>query len=428
MHTRQAWKSVVIWSIISSAFIGPGSVTTGVAAGSLFRLDLMWAVTFSTLACIAVQELAARITIATGLNLGETLVQRFGRRSGSYLQRILGAGVIIGCAAYEAGNIVGAVAGAQFLTGIGVVFLTLVISAAAFLVLWYDNPSWIFNLMAILVALMGVAFFFLAATQHFSPAYVLRSIFVPTVPPGSHLTIMALLGTTVVPYNIFLGSGISHGQTVPLMRIGLVISVVIGGLITAAVLVAGTSIRDFSSFENLYADVAIQVGPLAAIALALGLFGAGFSSAITSPYAAAIITKSVFEIKKKRAVKAVWIGVLLTGFVFGLSGLQPVAVIMVVQALNGFILPFLVIILLLIVNDPRITPRKFMHGWFYNVLLLIMLFGICLISLSKVDSRVLQTLNLSRDSYNFGVATVSLCATAITGWVLFRQRVGLRSV
>lgn len=422
MHTRKAWKSVVIWSIISSAFIGPGSVTTGVAAGSLFRLDLMWAVTFSTLACIAVQELAARITIATGLNVGQTLVQRFGSRSGKYLQLILGGSVIIGCAAYEAGNIVGAVAGAQLLTGAGVAALTLIIAAAAFLVLWYDNPSWIFNLMAVLVALMGVAFFYLAATQHFSPFYVLRSTFVPTVPAGSHLTIMALLGTTVVPYNIFLGSGISHGQTVPLMRIGLVISILIGGLITAAILVAGTSIHDFSSFENLFADVTSQAGPIAAIALALGLFGAGFGSAITSPYAAAIITKSVFEVKKNRDIKLVWIGVLLTGLIFGLSGLKPVAIIMVVQALNGFILPFLVIILLLIANDPQITPKEFMHGWFYNVLLLIMLFAICMISLSKMDERIIQAINLSREAYNWLVATVSLCATGVTGRMLFRQR------
>lgn len=421
MHISKTWRSIIIWSIISAAFIGPGSVTTAVAAGSLYQLDLMWAVTFSIAACIALQEVAARITIASGLNVGQALVRLFGNRTGKYLQWFLGIGVIGGCAAYEAGNIVGAVAGFQLMTGMEAVVATIVVTGACFLVLWNNNPSWIFNLMAFLVALMGVAFCALAVTQRFPIGYALQASIVPVVPSGSHLTILALVGTTVVPYNIFLGSGISEGQTVPVMRVGLIISILLGGLITAAILIAGTTITDFSSFESLYTELATKVGKAGAIALALGLFGAGFASAITSPYAAAIITRTVFEARNERTARLVWMGVLLTGFVIGISGLKPIPVIVVVQAVNGFILPFMVIFLVLVINDPAITPREFMHGWLYNFILLITLWGCCMISLDNIDDSVITALGLTRDGHLMVATTVSTLVTVATGWAVFRK-------
>ncbi|MDH4088881.1 MAG: hypothetical protein OEV74_01365 [Cyclobacteriaceae bacterium] len=41
MEKARTWKSVVVWSVVSAAFIGPGAVTTAVAAGSTFALDLL---------------------------------------------------------------------------------------------------------------------------------------------------------------------------------------------------------------------------------------------------------------------------------------------------------------------------------------------------------------------------------------------------
>jgi Mn2+/Fe2+ NRAMP family transporter len=422
VRTNNTVKSVVIWSIISAAFIGPGTVTTAVSAGSLFQLDLLWAVTFATLACIVLQEVAARITIASGLNLGQALKQRFGSHGGRYLQWFIGGSVIGGCAAYEAGNIVGAVAGIQLMSGLGVPLLAAVITLISALVLWKNNPAWISNLMTFLVVLMGVAFFALAATQRFTTHDVVQSAFIPSVPGGSELTILGLIGTTVVPYNIFLGSGISKGQTVSLMRIGLTISILIGGLITAAILVAGTVITDFSSFQNLHADLEAKVGAAGALALALGLFGAGFSSAITSPYAASIIVRTVFGERRESVARGVWLAVLLIGFVVGVSGLKPIPVILFVQALNGLILPFLVIFLLLVANDPDIMPAQFIPGWLYNLLLLGMLLGISMISMNNIDKSFMATLGLPAGMHISMVAVVSVSATLLTAAAIFRKR------
>ncbi len=416
------WTSVVLWSVISAAFIGPGTVTTAVTAGSLFKLDLLWAIVFATFACILLQEVAARITIATGLNLGQVLTYKFGLKQGRIYQYVIGGSVLAGCAAYEAGNILGAVSGIQLVVGGNGITITIIISLMAFVALWFGNPKWISFIMMILVVIMGVAFFWLASSHTFSMSQLSIASVVPQIPIGSEILVLGLIGTTIVPYNIFLGSGISKGQTVTLMRLGLTISVLIGGLITAAILVAGTVVNQFSSFPDLYTVFKTKMGLTGSLALALGLFAAGFSSAITSPYAASIISRTVFGVENKASVRWVWGIVLLTGFFFGVSGINPIPVILVVQALNGLILPLLTVFLVLLVNDTSLIPKAYRHSFFYNILLLVILSVVLLIGLSSVD-KVLATSFKSSSAHFEIVLSVTVLVVTYVGWRVLKKKI-----
>lgn len=419
MERGKTWKSVVVWSIISAAFIGPGTVTTAVSAGSQFGLNLLWAVTFSTLACLVLQEVAARITVASGMNVGQALVRKFGRTQGWYLQMFIGGSVILGCAAYEAGNILGGVAGLQLITGVPAGILTVMIFVVCFFLLWFGNPSWISTIMMFLVAIMGIGFFALAFMRHYSFTEVTSAAVLPNIPVGSQLLVLGLVGTTVVPYNVFLGSGISKGQTLTFMRVGLTISVLIGGLITGAILVAGTAVTDFSSFSALFSDFEQHLGSVAAWALASGLFAAGFSSALTSPYAASVIVKTALGIEDRSRIRIGWIFVLCSGFAVAISGVKPIPVILLVQALNGLILPFLVIFLILVINDEDIIPAAYRHGLFYNIVLLIMLGIVVLISLNNIDKVATSALALSSEGHLAGVIFASLLVVGWTGFRIF---------
>src|SRR5690606_25047331 len=106
-------------------------------------------------------------------------------------------------------------------------------------------------------------------------------------------------------------------------------------------LIAGTSVGDFSSFENLATAFQNSLGRAGSVALACGLFAAGFSSTLTAPFATSVIGETVFQVQGKKKLALLWGGVLLVGFVFGISGIKPIPVILFVQALNGFILPLL---------------------------------------------------------------------------------------
>jgi manganese transport protein len=414
-------SSVILWSVISAAFIGPGTVTTSVSAGANYGLSLLWAVTFATFGCIALQEISARITIASGLTFGESLLKKFGPRNGRALQWVVGGSVIFGCAAYEAGNILGAVAGLNLLTGLSNTLLTILVTAVSVLVLWIGGKAWISNLMMLLVVIMGVAFAALAVSQDFNVIELAGSVITPVVPPGSEMIVLGLIGTTIVPYNIFMGAGISKGQTIPLMRVGLAVSVAIGGAITAAILIAGISINSFNSFGEIANAMNQQVGAWGGYALALGLFAAGFSSAITSPYASSLIATTVFNFSSEWKVKLTWLLVLLTGFIFGISGVKPIPVILAVQALNGLILPLITMYLIIIVNDNDIVPHKQQHGSRYNIVLMVILLAVLVIGISNIDKSMSAGLDLDESSHPLVVLGSTLLVMIYPSYFLYKK-------
>ncbi len=417
MSKNKRLSSVILWSVISAAFIGPGTVTTAASAGSMFQLDLLWAVVFATIACILLQEVSARLTIVSGMTMGQALTKKYGEQKSGLLKFLLGGPVILGCAAYEAGNILGAVSGLNLMSSVSTSLLTIGITIISGFVLWTGKREAIGWLMTLLVGLMGVAFFMLAAGRPFSFLEYLQSSVVPVLPNGSELLTLGLVGTTIVPYNVFLGSGISKGQTVPLMRIGLSISVLIGGLITAAILVAGTAVKSFSSFGELAQSLTENLGPLGGLALGIGLFAAGFSSAITSPYAASVIASSVFGWNLHRQ-RIVWILVLLTGFAFGISGVKPIPVILSVQALNGLVLPFLTAYLILLINDPIIVPAAHRHSSTYNIILVLIFGTVLFMGLSNIDKSFSAWLQLPAGHFEI-MATITLGLSAYLGFRLF---------
>jgi manganese transport protein len=414
-------SSVILWSVISAAFIGPGTVTTAVSAGSKFKLELLWTVTFATLGCIVLQEISARITIASGLTFGESLRKKFGEQKGKLLQWVVGGSVVLGCAAYEAGNILGAVAGLNLITGWKENILTIIVTVASALVLWAGGKNWISSLMTFLVLIMGIAFIALAISQDFLVSELAISSIVPSIPFGSELIVLGLVGTTIVPYNIFIGAAISKGQTIPLMRLGLAISVLIGGLITAAILIAGIFVESFSSFSELAAIMSAKVGAWGGQALAFGLFAAGFSSAITSPFASALIASTVFGFKSDWKTKAVWGSVLFTGFVFGISGVKPIPVILAVQAINGLILPLLTLYLIIIINDRGIIPKAFQHATWYNIVLYVVLFTVTLIGLNNIDKTINTLLAIDSKGHFVFLILLSISVVIYSVWITQRK-------
>lgn len=414
MKSQSKVSSVILWSVISAAFIGPGTITTAVTAGSQYQIQLLWAVAFATIACIFLQEVSARITIASGLTFGQTLAKKYGVGQGLWIKWIVAVPVLLGCAAYEAGNILGAVSGVSLLMpGDGKVY-SVIITVAAGIVLWKGGSRTISILMTVLVGMMGVAFLVLALQTDFSFGEFLYATVVPIIPEGSELLVLGLVGTTIVPYNIFIGSAISKGNTVPLMRLGLSVSVIIGGLITAWIMIAGSMTGSFSSFGELAINLENKMGIVGSWALGIGLFAAGFSSAITSPYAASLIASTVLGSENKNAIRVVWMVVLLTGFLFGISGVKPIPVILAVQALNGFVLPLLAYFLILLVNDARVIPSEYRHSIWYDFLLIVIFGTTLLIGLNNVDKAITSGFQFSSSHFEIVLLITASALIAVT--------------
>lgn len=421
MRPPSKLSSVILYSVISAAFIGPGTITTAISAGATHQLQLLWAVTLGTIGCLVLQEVSARIVISSGLNLGQASRKSFGEKWGKSLMVLVGGTVMLGCAAYEAGNILGAAAGLNLLSRGNTKILTALIALAAFAVLWTNKRQVISWLMTALVGMMGIAFFVLALQQPFSFTTVISKAAIPAFPTGSGLLILGLIGTTIVPYNIFLGSGISKGKTIPLMRVGLTVSVLVGGMITAAILIAGTSVGAFATFPELAESLREKLGPVGSLALGVGLFAAGFSSSITAPYASSIIAFTIFGWEDQRRLRWVWGIVLAIGFSFGISGIRPIPVILIVQAMNGLILPLLVALLIVLINHKTLIPKQHGHGLIFNSLLLLIFGSVLLIGLNQVDKALISFGIFSEDHFEWIGVISAVMVMALSGYIYAKK-------
>lgn len=371
-------SSILLWSVIAAAFIGPGTVTTAAVAGSKFGLALLWALLFSTAACLILQEASGRLAAVTGRTLGQALRDRYsgGVRGALLLTLVLGA-IVLGCAAYQAGNILGGVAGAALVSSWPRRFWAVLSGVAVFILLWSQAPRTVAKMLSIAVAIMGVAFLVTAWKLEPGLTGIVAGLLTPSLPgPSAGVIVLGLIGTTVVPYNLFLGSGLARGERLADMRLGLVVAVGAGGVVSMGVLVVGTAVAGDLDFANLAEVLGANLGSWARLLFGMGLFAAGVSSAITAPLAAAITAQDLLGAGAQDArwdrcswrYRAVWGGVLAAGMGFGLSDVQPIPVIVLAQALNGLLLPLAAVFLLIAVNDRAVLADR-VNGHLANLLM-----------------------------------------------------------
>ena len=447
MTLKKRVLNILFWSVISAAFIGPGTITTASKAGAVFGFDLLWSLVFSTMGCLLLQEAAARITMASGLNLGQAITRQFEGKSTKIAMLILVVGaIIVGCAAYQTGNLLGAATGVSMIFKIDVWRLVLVIGVAAAVALSIPSLQVIARLMGLLVAVMGVCFFTTVVLLRPGWGDLIRGSLVPTIPAaeGGGLLILGLIGTTIVPYNLFLGSGISDkNQSIGEMRFGLSVAIILGGIISMAVLVVGTAITGEYSLAAVAQALSDRLGRWAGYFFGVGLFAAGFSSGITAPLASAITAKSLFGKSQPERwqtgslnFRLVWIAILVIGMGFGCAGLQPEPAIILAQALNGLILPVVSIFLLLVVNDPRLMGKKYVNRWHSNILLGLVVWVTLILGLMNIVKAAITTLNylfsfLKKDlvlvlpqnnTLVIVVSLVTLMISMLIWWLIYSRR------
>ena len=457
MSVKSKIINVLFWSIVSAAFIGPGTITTATKAGANFQFDLLWALLFSTFACLLLQEASARITITSGMNLGQAIAKQFEGKSTKNLVLILIIGaIVLGSAAYETGNVLGAVAGLSLVfTDTPQYLFVLLIAVLAIIALSLPSFRVLAKIMGAIVILMGVSFFTTAILLEPDLTEIFKGCFMPTIPnysiileetSGAGLLVLALIGTTVVPYDIFLGSGVlDKKQRISEMRFGLSIAVILGGVISMAVLIVGTTVTtevmqkvsgEQEITENIVQDylypalryaLTDKIGSMAVYVLGFGMFAAGFSSAITAPLASAITARSLFEKKgnddhtwepKGIKFKFVWGIVLATGLIFGLFGIKPVPAIILAQALNGLILPFISIFLIFVVNDPKLMGDKNLNGWGINILMGIVVWVTLILGLTNVVKAADKAWDLAIQQGNLTFVSISIITLIMTSWIL----------
>ena len=367
--------------MVSAAFIGPGTVTACTLAGANFGFALLWALVFATITTIILQSFAIRIALVTQLGLAEAMLQSVA----SPVVRALAAlllisALVLGNAAYEAGNMSGAALGLEAINGgplafgIAPIIITIALFASAMLI--FSKPKWIENVLILLVLLMSAAFLLTFLLIRPDLGALLQG-FVPTIPDGGLMTAIALIGTTIVPYNLFLHAASVRerwdAEQLPEAQLDNTISIGIGGLVSMTILAtaAASLFGRGKSIENAV-DMAQQLTPLfgsmATITLGAGLFAAGLTSAITAPLATGYIVQEIFKSSNSR--RPFQIGaliVIVSGTFAALLGYRPVKLIFVAQIANGLLLPIIAIFLLRLANNKKLLGQ-YANGLKANIL------------------------------------------------------------
>ena len=169
-------------------------------------------------------------------------------------------------------------------------------------------------------------------------------------------------------------------------RLDTAISVIGGGLITAAILIVATpyAMDSTANIDGAQQAIAaskpiklgwviqasgVKLGGWFPWFLAFGFCVAGLSSAITAPLAAAYVVAELFGWPKELAdwrFRVTWIGVLLIGTVFALYAARPQQLIVFAQVANGLLLPVVAVFLIWVANNEAVLGR-FKNSWLANI-------------------------------------------------------------
>ena len=390
--------------LVAAAFIGPGTIVTASRAGAGYGLTLLWAVLFSVTATAILQDMAARVGLAGRRGLAEAIRDSLDDpriRVGAL--GLIAVTIVAGNAAFQTGNLIGASLGLNLLSGLPQEALALIVGGLAAALLLTGTYKTIQTALVGLVGLMSVVFCTVAVLTAPDIGDLITGFLIPRVPPGSLLTVLALIGTTFISYNLFLHASTvlerwpdagRNDENVRESRRDTVFSVAFGGLITAAVVVAAAPLFGQGADAADAAAVAAQLEPLlgraAPIFFGLGLFAAGLTSAITAPLAAAYAAGGALgwppDLRSGR-FRLLWGFVLATGVLCAVTlGSAPYQVILLAQAGNGIALPLTLILLLIVANRTRImgTHRNSRLANVLGAIVVLVISGLALLQLARV--------------------------------------------
>ncbi|MBQ8602148.1 MAG: Nramp family divalent metal transporter [Bacteroides sp.] len=293
--------------LVTVGFIDPGNWASNFAAGSEFGYALLWVVTLSTVMLIILQHNVAHLGIVTGLCLSEAATQYCPK----WISRpILGSAVLASISTSLAEILGGAIA-LEMLLGIPIIWGAVLTTVFVIVMLFSNSYKKIERAIIAFVSIIGLSFLYELFLVDIDWPLAARSWVTPSIPQGSMLIIMSVLGAVVMPHNLFLHSEViqSHeyhkGDEASLKKrlkyefYDTLFSMLVGWAINSAMILlaaatffqSGTPVEELQQAKSLLDPL---LGNAAGIVFALALLMAGISSTITSGMAAGSIFAGIF--------------------------------------------------------------------------------------------------------------------------------------
>ena len=293
--------------LVTVGFIDPGNWASNFEAGADFGYSLVWVITLSTIMLIVLQHNVAHLGIVTGLCLSEAAT----KYTPKWVSRpILGTAVLASISTSLAEILGGAIA-LEMLFDIPIIWVSLLTDFFVTIMLFTNSYKRIERSIIAFVSVIGLSFLYELFLVDIDWPLAARSWVTPSIPEGSLLVIMSVLGAVVMPHNLFLHSEVVQSREYnkkddasirKLLKYEFydtLFSMGVGWAINSAMilLAAATFFANHIGVEELQQAKSLLeplLGNQAATIFALALLMAGISSTVTSGMAAGSIFAGMF--------------------------------------------------------------------------------------------------------------------------------------
>lgn len=362
--------------LVTVGFIDPGNWASNFAAGSQFGYTLLWVVSLSTIMLILLQHNVAHLGIVTGLCLSEA-ANKYLPRTGS---RIVLWSAIAASISTSLAEILGGAIALHMLFHIPIKIGAVLVTIFVFCMMFSSSYKKIERYIIAFVSIIGLSFIYELFLVDIEWGQAARAWVEPSIPKGSILIIMSVLGAVVMPHNLFLHSEIIQSREWNLKDDAVIekqlkyeffdtlFSMIIGWAINSAMILLaaatffkqGIVVDDLQQAKSLLEPL---LGSGAAIVFGVALLFAGISSSMTSGIAAGSIFAGMYDepynIKDihSRTGVAISLGVAL-GIIFLIS--NPFKGLIISQAVLSMQLPITVFL------QVRLTSSSEVMGKYAN--------------------------------------------------------------
>lgn len=356
--------------VAAIAYVDPGNFATNIAGGSGYGYLLLWVILSANLMAMVIQNLSAKIGIATGKNLPELCRERFPRS----VTVLLWVQAELVAMATDLAEFVGAAIALNLLFGVPLFHAGLITSVVAFGLLAIQQRGYRRFELAIagMLAVILAGFLYNTLRVGFDLGGAAKG-FVPTF-SGTESLLLAtgIIGATVMPHVIYLHSALTQNRIVPqddeerrtllrFCRIDVAIAMGIAGVVNMAMLVVAAALfhsrglTHVDSIEAAHQGFNDLVGSGAGLAFALALLASGFASSGVGTYAGQIVMQGFINrtipLFLRRAITMLPALVVL-GF-----GFDPSRSLVISQVVLSFGIPFALIPLIVLTRQPEIMGK-----------------------------------------------------------------------
>lgn len=394
--------------LVTVGFIDPGNWASNFAAGSEYGYVLLWVVTLSTVMLIILQHNVAHLGIVTGLCLSEA-ANKYLPRNGS---RFVLWSAIAASVSTSLAEVLGGAIALEMLFKVPIKLGAVLVTVFVFILICTNSYKKIERYIIAFVSLIGLSFIYELFLIDIDWGEAASACITPSIPQGSMLLIMSVVGAVVMPHNLFLHSEIIQSRALnkkderEIERqlkyefMDTILSMGIGWAINSAMvlLAAATFFKDAVVVDDLKQAQSLLyplLGGNAAIVFAVALLLAGISSSITSGIAAGSIFAGMnnesYNIKDRSTRE----GIILS------LGLALIVIFFINDPFKGLIISQAVLSLQLpitVFTQVKLTSSKVVMGKYankpftrillYGITILVTLLNVLLIISSFADFSI----------------------------------------